>query len=148
MSSNFIVLVDTMQLPQLFALRPGTDNGSFITQGTLRRDLTKKWQSVKSPPWASLKTGSSLSKIFRQLSSGLGGWLPTRWPWLQGLPPGLPLPRARGESMPCVPTVLHTGPSPPAGTPAALPPLGKTRDQTKKPDPFLGKCSFPALTDL
>ena len=34
-----------MRLQRLFVLRPGTDNGSFITQGTLKQDLTKQWQS-------------------------------------------------------------------------------------------------------
>lgn len=88
---------------QLFVLRPGTDNGSFITQGTFETRPDKAVAiSVKSHPELARKTGPRLSEEL-QASFGLGGQLPPPWPWLQGLLPGLSLTRAFGGSTPYVP---------------------------------------------
>lgn len=93
----------SLRLQQLFVLRPGTDNGSFITQATFETRPDKAVAiSVKSHPELARKTGPSLAEEL-QASFGLGGQLPPPWPWLQGLLPGLSLPRAFGGSTPHVP---------------------------------------------
>lgn len=123
-------------------LRPGTDNGSFITQGTFETRPDKAVAiSVESHPELARKTGPSLSEEL-QASFGLGGQLPPPWPWLQGLLPGLSLTRAFGGSTPYVPPppMLHT-----VGTSVARRGKNKSSKEKKKKeaDPFLGKCLFP-----
>lgn len=108
-------------------LRPGTDNGSFITQGTFETRPDKAVAiSVESHPELARKTGPSLSEEL-QASFGLGGQLPPPWPWLQGLLPGLSLTRAFGGSTPYVPP-------PPCSTlwEHQLPAVVRTRAQKKK----------------
>ena len=82
--------------------------------------------SVKSHPELARKTGPSLAEEL-QASFGLGGQLPPPWPWLQGLPPGLSLPRAFGGSTPHVP---HRAPH--CGNISSFAPLGKNKRSKEK----------------